>query len=45
MRMNDISAAGQAQPRMALATKVINVDMRSAAFDMKAFQLCDLGMA
>ena len=45
MRMNDIGAARTELAMSALATKVINVDMRSAAFDLKAFSYAIWGMA
>ena len=45
MRMNDIGAARTELAMSALATKVIGVDMRSAAFDLKAFSYAIWGMA
>lgn len=45
MRMNDIGAARTELAMSALATKVIGVDMRSAAFDLKAFSYALWGMA
>jgi hypothetical protein len=45
MRMNDIGAARTELAMSALATKVVGVDMRSAAFDLKAFSYALWGMA
>ena len=44
MRMNDIGAARTELAMSALATKVVGVDMRSAAFDLKAFSYALWGM-
>lgn len=45
MRMNDIGAARTELAMSALATKVYGVEMRSAAFDLKAFSYAIWGMA
>ncbi|MHC1761223.1 MAG: DUF5058 family protein [Negativicutes bacterium] len=45
MRMNDIGAARTELAISALATKVAGVEMRSAAFDLKAFSYAIWGMA
>ncbi len=45
MRMNDIGAARTELAMSALSTKVIGVDMKSAAFDLKAFSYSIWGMA
>lgn len=45
MRMNDIGAARTELAMSALAVKVYGVDMRSAAFDLKAFAYAVWGMA
>jgi len=45
MRMNDIGAARTELAMSALATKVIGVEMRSAAFDLKAYSYAIWGMA
>jgi hypothetical protein len=45
MRMNDIGAARTELAMSALATKVIGVEMRSPAFDLKAFSYAIWGMA
>ena len=45
MRMNDIGTARTELAMSALATKVYGVEMRSAAFDLKAFSYAIWGMA